>query len=150
MESVGHLAHVAWLKNLSYIGMFFVTAEYFGFSTESTAIFVALMTIDVFTGVTRAAIVEGGSSVRSAVWTRGVLAKLLLMTALFSMAIASKGVGIDGAPFANGAINVLILSELYSILGNIHSIRTRKPKAEFDSVAWLLAHVRSLLEKTIK
>lgn len=138
------------LKNLSYIAAFFAFGEYLGFETEVMAIFVSLMIIDVFTGVVRAYVVEGGKAVRSAIGTRGILAKVLLITAIFSVALAGKGIGVEAVAFANGAMGVLILSEAYSILGNIHSSRTRKPKAEFDAVTWMLAQVRFLLEKTIK
>lgn len=141
---------VAYIKNVSYIGVFFVTAEYLGFSVEVTSIFVSLMMLDVFTGVIRAYTLDGGRAIRSSIGTRGILAKVLLITALFSVALASKAVGIEAAPLANGAMNVLILSELYSILGNIRSIKTKQPKAEFDAVTWMLTQVKTLLEKTIK
>lgn len=150
MEGAANIGYIVTFKNLSYVVAFFSMAEYLGFSTEITSIFVALMIIDVLTGVTRAAVVDGVSAIRSAIGTRGILAKLLLITAIFSVALAGKGVGIEAAALANGAMGVLVLSELYSILGNIHSIRTRKPKSEFDSVTWMLAQVRALLEKTIK
>ena len=150
MDSASHIATITWIKNVSYIAAFFAMGEYLGFETEVMAIFSTLMIIDVFTGITRAGVVEGRSALRSAIGTRGILAKILLITALFSVALAGKGVGVEAAALANGAMGVLILSEAYSILGNIHSIRTRKPKAEFDAVTWMLAQVRFLLEKTIK
>lgn len=150
MESATHLTHIAWIKNVSYIAAFFAFGEYLGFETEVMAIFVTLMIIDVFTGVIRAYVVEGGKALRSAIGTRGILAKVLLITAIFSVALAGKGVGVEAQALANGAMGVLILSEAYSILGNIHSIRTRKAKAEFDAVSWMLAQLRSLLEKTLK
>lgn len=150
MDSASHITHLAWIKNVSYIAAFFAFGEYLGFGTEIMGIFVTLMIIDVITGIIRAYVVEGGSALRSAIGTRGILAKLLLMAAIFSVALAGKGVGIEAESLANGAMGVFILSEAYSILGNIHSTKTRKPKAEFDAVTWLLAQVRILLEKTIK
>ena len=150
MNDASTIVHIGWIKNVSYIAAFFAFGEYLGFETEVMAIFVTLMILDVFTGVIRAYVVEGGSALRSAIGTRGILAKLLLITAIFSVALAGKGVGIEAQALANGAMGVLILSELYSILGNIHSARNRKPKAEFDAVAWMLSQVRFLLEKTVK
>lgn len=150
MDTATHITHFAWIKNVSYIAAFFAFGEYLGFETEVMAIFVTLMILDVFTGIIRAYIVEGGSALRSAIGTRGILAKILLITAIFSVAMAGKGVGVEAQALANGAMGVLIFSEAYSILGNIHSTRTRKPKAEFDAVTWMLAQMRSLLEKTVK
>lgn len=150
MDSATHITHFAFFKNLSYVAAFIATVEYLGFSPETTGIFVVLMIIDVITGTTRAAVVEGRRSIRSSVWTRGILAKVMLMTAIFSVAITGKAVGIEATSLANAAINVLILSELYSILGNIHSIKTGKPKSEFDAVAFILGRVKSLLEKSLK
>jgi toxin secretion/phage lysis holin len=150
METASHIAYFTWIKNISYVAAFFAFGEYLGFETEIMGIFVLLMILDIITGVIRAYVVEGGTALRSAIGTRGILAKLLLMAAIFSVALAGKGVGIEAEALANGAMGVFILSEMYSILGNIHSTKTRKPKAEFDAVTWILGQVRILLEKTIK
>ena len=138
------------IKNMSYVAVYFATAEYLGFSTETTLALTILMIIDVATGITRSAMVEGTGSVRSSIWTRGILAKLLLITAIFSVALASKSVGIQAIVLANGALNVLLLSELYSILGNIYSIKNKQPKTEFDAVAWMLSQIKELLSRSLK
>ena len=49
-----------------------------------------------------------------------------------------------------GAVTVFILAEAYSVLGNVHSVRTGKPKMEFDAVAVILTQVRALIEKVVK
>lgn len=150
MDIASNVISVATIKNISYITVFFATAEYLGFENEITLALMILMCIDVMLGITRAAIVDGTHTVRSAIWTRGVLAKILLITALFSCALAAKSLGFQASPLINGTLNVLMLSELYSILGNIHSIKTGKPKAEFDAIAWMLNQIKNLLEKSIK
>lgn len=144
------LSTVAIIKNFSYVLAFVGSLEWLGLNPQSVTIFATLMVIDVITGVTRAAIVEGGQSVRSAILKRGILAKLLVLTALFSVALTGKGVGFDISTLVQSAVNVLILGELYSILGNIYSVRSGKHKVEFDAVAFLLARVRELIEKALK
>lgn len=144
------LSTIALAKNFSYLVTFITTMEWLGLNPQAVSIFALLMVVDVVTGVARAASVEGGRSIRSAILKRGILAKLLVLTALFSSALAGRGLGFEVSTFAQAAVNVLILGELYSILGNIHSVRTGKQKAEFDAVAFLLARVRELLEKALK
>lgn len=144
------ISTITLAKNYSYIAAFIVSLEWLGLNPQAVTVFAILMTIDVITGVTRAGLVEGGRSIRSAVLKRGILAKLLVLTALFSVALAGKGVGFDTSTLVQAAINVLILGELYSILGNIHSIRSGKQKVEFDAVTFLLSRVRELLEKALK
>lgn len=140
----------AFFKNLSYVVVFVTSAEWLGINPEALTIFAGLMVIDVVTGTTRAYIVAGGHSVKSAVLKRGILAKLLLLASLFSVALAGKGVGFDISTLVQAAVNVLILGELYSILGNVHSVRTGNQKVEFDAVAFLLARVRELINKALK
>jgi len=144
------ISTMALFKNLSYVVAFVASLEWIGLNPQAMAVFSILMLVDIATGVTRAAIVSGGRSVRSAVLKKGVVAKLLILTAIFSVALAGKGIGFDMAVLAQAAVNVLILGELYSILGNVHSVRTGNKKIEFDAVAFILSRVRELLEKAMK
>ncbi len=138
------------LKNLSYLGVFFVTTEYLGFNPEALSVLIVLMSVDVATGVIRACAQEGCRSIKSSIGMRGVLAKILVLTGLFCVALAGKGVGFDMNGLVQGAVNIFILSELYSVLGNIHSARTGKKKNEFDAVAYMLNSVKDLLRKYVK
>lgn len=144
------LSTVSLIKNFSYVVAFVASLEWLGLSPQAITIFAALMVIDVITGITRAFLVSGGQSVRSATLKRGILAKLLVLAALFSVALTGKGVGFDISHLVQAAVNVLILGELYSILGNVHSVRTGNQKVEFDAVAFLLARVKELINKALK
>lgn len=137
------------LKNLSYIAAFILSIEWLGFDPKTLWIYTALMIIDVCTGVIRALMVEGGRAIRSALLRKGVVAKLLLMTALFSIALTGHGVGFDMANLVQGAVTVLILGECYSILGNVHSARTGKSKSEFDALNVVLHKFKALIDKVI-
>jgi toxin secretion/phage lysis holin len=137
-------------KNLSYVLAYIATVEWLGFNPLSLNIFVALMIIDVITGVVRACQVEGCHTLKSSIGIRGVLSKILLLTALFSIALTAKGMGYTVDNLVQGAVSVLTLGELYSILGNIHSARTGKPKQEFDAVTYLLSKVKDSLKQVLK
>lgn len=145
MDTYQQITLWVFVKNMSYVAAFVASVEWLGFNAQSLSIYMALMFLDVATGVTRAAIVDGCRSVKSSIGIRGVLSKILVLTGLFSLGLAGKGVGFDMSPLVQGAVTVFILAELYSILGNIYSIRTKKRKVEFDAIAWLLHQVRETL-----
>lgn len=143
------LTITAW-KNMSYLMLFLASVQWLGFSVESLTILSTLMMLDIATGVCRAFLVEGGSAVRSAIFRKGILAKFFLFTGLLSVALVARGVGFESDHYAQGVINVLMLGETYSILGNIHSAKTGQPKVEFDAVVWMLSKIKTLLDKVIK
>lgn len=140
----------AALKNSSYVLVFVASVEYLGFKPEALAVLGALMVMDILTAIARVWLNEGGRNIKSAVLKRGITAKLLLWAGLFSVAIASKALGFEMHEFAQGVVSVIILGELYSVLGNIHSARTGAPKVEFDAVAWMLGRVKDMISKIIK
>lgn len=151
MDTIAHtFTPIAALKNATYIAAFFSAAVWLGFEPQSIGIFIALMTLDVVFGTIRAGIVDGGRSIRSALLSRGIIAKLLLLGVPVTCALALKGVGYSPQLLAQGVVNVLILSEAYSVLGNIHSALTRTPKNEFDAVAYVLSLIKTLLDKATR
>lgn len=141
----------AWalFKNASYLLAFIASVEWLGLSPQAMAIFGILMVVDVVTGMVRSARLNGCKSIKSSSLSFGVVKKLLLLTAIFSIAIAGKAVGFDMASVVQGSVSVLILGELYSILGNIHSARTCQPKVEFDAVTYLLNQVGKALRRIL-
>ena len=145
-----HITFWTAVKNLSYIAVFIASIEWLGFNPQSLTIFGGLMLMDVVTGVARSIAVDKGNSFTSALLKRGLISKFLLLSALFSIALASKGLGYQVDILVQGAVNVLMLGELYSILGNVHSARTGLPKHEVDAVAWLLAGVKKILRNYVK
>lgn len=137
-------------KNMTYVVAFVSSVEYLGFKPESLTIFTVLMLIDVFTGVMSSYMREGGRSVRSSTLKKGIASKILLLTLLFSIGLAGRGTGYDLSAFVQASVTVLILGELFSIIGNIHSSRTGQPKVEFDAVEWILRRFRIIIDNVIK
>lgn len=138
------------VKNSSYVVAFVYATTYLGFEPKALAALMALMLIDTITGVIRSVVLHGGTSVTSSLGTRGLLAKLLVISGLMSLGIASIGVGFDSdiiRPMISGVVIVFTLAELYSILGNVHSAMTRTPKSEYDAMGFLVRTVRDVLMK---
>jgi len=138
---------VTSLKNTSYIAAFAASVTYIGIVPETMALFALLMVIDVITGIARSAFNKGCRSINSRTARKGIVAKLMLMLAVFSIGITAKILGYDASGYVQATMVILSLGELYSIIGNIHSMRTGKPKVEFDAVSLLLKKVRTMLDK---
>lgn len=137
------------LKNSSYVLGFIASVEWLGYRPESVVILLALMLLDLGTGLTRARKQEGGSAITSASLKRGITAKLLMLSAMVSVALTARGTGIPLENLAQGMMTILMLGELYSILGNIHSSKTGKKKVEFDAVSVILNKVKTLIDKLV-
>lgn len=148
MEST-HVSTVVALKNLSYILGFMAGLGYLGIDQTAVMAYAILLLVDLATGVLRAGIVEGRRAIKSYVAIRGFASKVLVFVVPFVLALTGKGVGFDLAPVASASITVFILSTSYSILGNIHSISTGKPKQEFDAIDYFIQRIRELLVRVI-
>lgn len=137
------------LKNTSYGVLFVASAQFLHFNVDGLIVLLGLMIIDVITGIVRSGILNGCPSIKSSIGTRGLLAKILTLTGIFSFALAGKSIGFDLNAEVSAIVNVFVLAEMYSILGNIYSALNKTPKNEADAVGWLLKLVRTALEKTL-
>jgi len=119
--------------------------NYLEISQEAIFILTILMLVDTFTGIIKTiALKKKPTSSRLSL---GILSKVTLMLIPFCLALAGKGIGLELITVALGTINVLILSETYSIISNIYVIRTRKDVKEYDVISLLLNKLRKILEK---
>jgi len=131
---------LAILKNLMYLPILFV-----GLPLENYQILFYLMVFDIFTGIIASYTIRGKHSIKSHFFAAGIISKLLIMTVPLVIALVAKGINIDLIWFATHALSLFILSEGYSIIGNIMSIRQKKYVAEFDAISWVLV----LLQKNL-
>ncbi len=139
----------AAIKNTTYAAVFMVSLDFLGITPISVEMLAVLIFVDVVCGVVKAATIGGWQSIKSSVLERGVIAKVLIVMAPVSLAVAGKGVGIPLGMLAQSAINVLLFSEAYSIVGNIYAIKTGKEKVEFDAIAYVLNGLKNLLKRVI-
>jgi len=139
------ITFVTIVKNAAYIPAIFI-----GLSAQSYAILAVLMVVDTIFGVLRVGIVHGGEHIRSYRLSAGILSKLTIIGVPLMIAWAGQGVGINLVMVAQGAISMLILAQLYSILGNVYSIRVGKDVQEFDAVSWVLHRLQKTIERLLK
>lgn len=118
---------------------------YLGLNGESFFLFSVLLVIDYMTGVAKA--YRLGHCITSNKMKYGVLSKLSLLLIPIVLAIGAKAVGADFKTVLMVGINILVLSEIYSIIGNIYSIRTKDELPEYDVVAMLGKRIRNVLIK---
>lgn len=117
-----------------------------GLSHQAVVILGMLMILDVITGIARSGQVKGWRSITSLRLSAGVTAKLLIMLIPLVIAIAGIGAGIDLRFVASSALSILIMSEAYSVLGNIYGVATKKQAVEFDAIGYILGRFREVLE----
>ena len=132
------------LKNGMYIPAFVLSA---GISVNAVNALAVLVMLDTILGILKSAKLKGWRSITSQRLAGGVISKLVLLLIPVTLALASLGVGIDIKWFVQSSISILILSETYSVLGNIHSINTGKETPEFDAVQFILLRIQGMLDK---
>lgn len=142
IEKLGLTLIPTWFKNVTYLIAAFIGLEYDAFSA-----FALLMLIDVITGVLAAARVNGWRSITSRRLSFGLISKLLLLIIPITIALAGRASGVDIDSVVNTAFFVLTISELYSVIGNIQTVKTGVRIPEFDAISIILASIRRFLKK---
>lgn len=118
---------------------------YLELDKEPMFFFAVLLVIDYITGLYKAKIL--GHSITSNKMKYGCISKMLLILVPIVLAIGAKSVGADMDKALIVGINILIISEIYSIIGNIYSARTKEEFPEWDAVAMIGKMIRNLLLK---
>jgi len=135
----------ALIKNVGYACVFFI-----GISPQSYFILAIFMVVDTLLGVVRVIIVHGGRAFRSYRLVSGIMAKLAIILIPVLIAYTGQGIGMDFHLLAVWTLNLLILAQAYSILGNIHSIYMRKDVYEFDAISWALTRIQNVIERILR
>lgn len=135
-------------KHLGYIGFALLGAV--GLPHESYIILAVLMLVDTLFGVVRVGVVHGGRHIKSYRLTAGILSKLAVLLVPLIIAWAGRGAGIPLTFMATATISVLILAELYSIIGSVYSIWIKEDVQEFDAISFVLRKVQISIEKLLK
>lgn len=132
-----------WIGNI-LLGIGAWVLMYTGLPAEPVAILAVLMCVDFVAGVMRArALGEPVTSHRIKV---GTISKCGVMTVPLVMALTAKGLGADFNWLVSWTVSVFILSETYSIIANIYTVRTGKSAPEWDAVSLILSKIRSLID----
>jgi len=135
------------IKNISYIPAFLIGA---GLDVQAIGILALLMIVDTLFGVLQSGTLRGWSSITSGRFWRGIISKMMILFVPSVILLAGKGSGLDFTVLVQGTVTLLILSELYSIIGHVYSVRTGKQTTEFDAVAFVLLKLRDILKQFVE
>lgn len=124
---------------------FAIFLSYFNIEAEVFCTFAILLGIDYITGVWKAKAL--GHSITSNKMKYGLISKFSLILIPLVLALAAKGLQMEAHDILLVGMNILILSETYSIIGNIYSIRTKQELPEYDAVAMIGKKIRTVLIK---
>lgn len=142
---------VIWIKNVLYIPAFFIAIGFPEQTAWSITMLTILMLIDFVTGILASGKIDGINSITSKRMTAGAISKLIIILIPFVVIATGKGISLDLMPYTQGILSILILSEAYSIFGNMQSYRCGKRIPEIDAISFVLKSIRkmmlSLLEK---
>lgn len=136
----------AKVLNLIY-APFVAIMLYLKLDTESISVLALLLSIDMVTGVWKT--LRIGQKPTSWRFANGLLSKGVLILVPLVIAVAAKGVHIDITPLVWTIIDALILSEMYSILANIYTIKTQQQTEEFDVMSLILKKIRHFINKAL-
>ena len=133
---------------LMFIGCYTALAVFFnyiGLDKEIISLYGLLLGIDYVTGLLKAYRLK--QHIKSNIMKYGILSKLVLLLIPITLLITSKIVGIDFNEMVKISLNILAISELYSIIGNLYSVRTAKELPEYDVLALLGGKIKDFLMK---
>ena len=116
---------------------------YLNIEKEQMMLLAILLVIDYLTGLYKARML--GHSITSNKMKYGCISKLLLLLVPIVLAIGAKSAGADFGFALLVGINILIISEIYSIIGNIYSSRTKEELPEWDAVSIIGKKIRNTL-----
>ncbi len=135
-----------WLNlfYLPFVGIMY----YLNMDSEVFTIFSVLLVIDLVTGWFKT--IALGNKPESWRLANGIISKIVLIIVPLVLALALKALHIDGEAIFYVAIDALILSEVYSILGNAYTIRTGKYAKEYDVLSKLLRLIRNTLNRLLR
>jgi hypothetical protein len=132
------------LLNLFYIPSIPFLA-YLSVPVESIFILTILLGFDYVTGVIKVFTLKGHLKSYRAI--AGLLTKASILLLVLAIAFMAKGIGMDFTLYLQLLISMLIISETYSIIGNVYCIKTKEEIEEIDAVAMVIKKVRYMIEK---
>jgi phage-related holin len=122
-----------------------ILVTYLGLNSESFSLLAVLLLLDYTTGILKARAI--GESITSNRMKYGIVSKLSLLLIPIVLAIGAKATGADFKFVLLVGINMLVISEVYSIISNIYAIRTHQELPEYDVISILGKKIRTILLK---
>ena len=136
------------VKSALYPLLVILTQAWYSIPNDILMIYIILILIDVLTGVIKAITLDG-LKVKSKLLNVGIISKVLTLIIPLVLVLMFKSLNLESKFLISSVLSILCLSEGYSILGNIYSIRTKQDVEEFDSITYLLTWARCILKKLL-
>lgn len=127
----------------SFVAILGGVLAYLEISEEPFTLFAILLVIDYITGLWKAKTLK--HSITSNKMKYGLISKLSLIIVPVVIAIGAKAVGGDSHYILLAGVWILVISEVYSIIGNIYSTRTKQEFPEYDALATIGKYIRNIL-----
>lgn len=118
---------------------------YLGLDAEAIIVLTVLLAIDYVTGLIKAKSIH--ESITSNKMKYGIASKMVLIIIPISIALGAKGVNVDLSSLVLVCVNILIFSEMYSIVGNVACITSGKALPEIDAASIIAKQIRTFLIK---
>lgn len=122
--------------------------EYTGISGEKLAILAILMALDMFSGVAKTYRLNK-EEITSNKFVFGLVSKLTILLIPLAIGLMARGIDVDAKSFVNFCFSVLIVSEAYSVIGNIYTVKTGKKVKEIDAISAILKVIQNLFETAV-
>lgn len=129
-----------WNISIAFMATVLVWA---GVNQESYLIFLVLLMLDYITGLVKAFYL--GQHITSRRSKYGIASKLSLLIVPIVIGLGGKAVGAEFDAIIFWSMNVMILSEVYSVIGNIYSIRSGQEMPEFDALQSIGKRIRNAM-----
>ena len=121
---------------------------YLDIDMEVFTIFTAFVLIDSVMGAVKAVRLGQEFSFKTLLW--GYTMKLCFL--VIPLLVALLGKGLSGSSFSTPVdvvLKILIISEAYSVFGNIYAAKNRVEVKKMDAISLILKVIRTALYKTI-
>lgn len=138
---------ITWAKLLWY-SVFASLFMYLNIPQEQLWLLAMLMIIDIITGMWKQFTIDP-QQISSRALSLWVTKKFTVVLLFLSLAIAIKVLWLDPWTYVKAIISVLTVSEVYSTIQNVYTIRTWKHLPEFDIISlfikWLWKTIQDRL-----
>ncbi len=122
--------------------------DYAGIETSLLYTLTGLMVADWITGILKAW--KLGLPITSKRSNKGIIEKVCLLVIPIAIAFTLKGVNIEMNLTIRAAFTMLIVAELYSLVGNCYCIYTGADEKEYDAVTAVLKFIRAGIFKVLR
>jgi toxin secretion/phage lysis holin len=139
----GKLTEIAMTVKTFLYGVFL----FLDIDTDIVKILAILMAIDTVLGVFKSIRLKRKVSFKKLVW--GMVTKTSVLIVPMILALVAKALSFDFSWFVNAVLNILVLSEAFSSITNIISIKEGKELENTDFITKLLHAVRTGLSNLI-